>query len=124
MPRPDQTLDRLRIVGLTVSARIGVRDWEQQVPQRLRIDIELPVRAAAAAATDALEDAVDYGAVSRRVSEFAAGRRDRLIETLAERIAALVLAEFAVPWVSVTLHKPGAVPNAEDVVLTIERRRG
>jgi 7,8-dihydroneopterin aldolase/epimerase/oxygenase len=115
--------DRLHIEGLCVQALIGVRPWEQQVRQLLIIDLELAVDAAQAAGSDALEHAVDYGAVARRVTEYASESRFGLIETAAEQLANLVRDEFGVPWLRVRVAKPGAVPNATTVAVEIVRGR-
>jgi dihydroneopterin aldolase len=114
-------MDELSIRGLEISALIGVRDWERRVRQTVVVDLDLTIDARRAGATDQLKDAVDYGAVARRVTDLVAANESLLIETLAERIAATITTEFAVARVRIALHKPGAVPNARDVVLTIER---
>jgi dihydroneopterin aldolase len=116
-------MDKVRVAGLALSALIGVDAWERHVRQTVRIDIEFDVDASTAAATDDLADAVDYGAVARRITDLVENSGFRLIETLAERIAECVLAEFRVPRVKVVLHKPNAVPNAHDTSLEIERHR-
>jgi len=115
--------DSLRIVGLKVATLIGVRDWERHVRQSITLDLELRIDASRAAQGDSISDAVDYGAVSRRVTALVAGSSVQLVETLAENVAAAVLREFAVNHVSVTVHKPGAVANATDVALTVQRAR-
>jgi dihydroneopterin aldolase len=116
-------MDKLRVSGLAVSARIGVHAWERQVRQRLLIDIELTTDAARAAAADNLEAALDYGAVARCVIAFVAASEYRLIETLAERIAQRLLDDFPVKRLKVMVHKPSAVPGAQDTSIEIERRR-
>ncbi len=114
-------MDELSIRGLTISTLIGVRDWERKVRQTVVIDLDLAVDVRRASETDDLRDAVDYGAIARRVTAIADANGAGLIEALAERIATTIRAEFAVTRVRVALHKPGAIPNAQDVVLTIER---
>jgi dihydroneopterin aldolase len=116
-------MDTLRITGLEVSAHIGVRDWERAVRQQLFIDLEIPTTAAAAAMDDNLRDALDYGAVARRVREIVGASRCGLIETLAELIAARILSEYSVGRVTVVVHKPSAIPGARDTSIEIERRR-
>jgi 7,8-dihydroneopterin aldolase/epimerase/oxygenase len=116
--------DRLSIEGLRVQAFIGVRDWERRVRQPLVIDLEMRTDAARAAAGDDLADAVDYGAVARRVTEYAGESSFGLIESLAENIAALVRREFGVGWLRVRVRKPRAVPNADVVAVEIERGAG
>ena len=115
--------DTLRITGLEVSAYIGVHDWERTVRQQLFIDLELPTNATAAATTDDLRDALDYGAVARRVVELVGASRCGLIETLAELIAGRLLSEYSIGRVSVVVHKPSAVAGARDTSIEIERSR-
>jgi dihydroneopterin aldolase len=105
-------MDKLRITGLEVSARIGIRDWEQQVLQRLSIDLELEMDAARPAASDDIVDALDYGLVARDVIDFVRASRFHLIETLAEHIAQRLLDSFSVSRLKLCVHKPGAVPDA------------
>lgn len=116
-------MDKLRIIGLAVSARIGIHAWEQQVRQRLSIDLELETDAARTAASDDIADALDYGIISRDVADYVSTSECRLIETLAERIAQRVLAGFPVAKLRVRVHKPGAVPGARDTSIEIERSR-
>lgn len=114
-------MDTIRIRGLKAEAVIGVHDWERKLPRVLIVDLELAADAARAAAKDRIGDALDYHAVSQAVIAFVAESRVQLIETLAEQLAALLQDKFAVRWLSLTVHKPGAVAAAQDVSVTIER---
>ena len=114
-------MDKLQINGLRVSAIIGVRAWERQLRQPLLIDLGFAIEAASAAASDAIDDALDYGAVARRVTELTQASSFQLIESLAESIAAMVLDEFEPASVIVKVSKPGAVPQAQGVSVEIER---
>ena len=76
------------------------------------------------AASDRIEDTLNYKAVAKRVIGFVQDSQFELVETLAERVAQLILDEFEVPWLRLTLNKQGAVRGARDVGLIIERRRG
>ena len=116
-------MDKLRIVGLEVSARIGVHAWEQHVRQRLSIDLEFETDAARAATSDDLADAMDYGAIARDVVDFVGTTQFRLIETLAEHIARRLLDSFRITLLTVRVHKPGAVPGARDISIEIRRSR-
>ncbi len=116
-------MDKLIIQDLRVQAHIGVRPWEQQVRQPLLLDLELATDASRAAATDALAQALDYGALSRRLTAFVAASRYGLIETLAEQIAALLQQEFGVHWLRLRIRKPLAIPDAAFVAIEIERGR-
>ncbi len=114
-------MDTVHIRGLRTEAAIGVYDWERDIRQVLVVDLELASDNRTAAATDAIEDAVDYAAISSRVLAFIEGSECQLIETLAEQLAALVMSEFGVPWLRLRLDKPGAVAEAESVGVEIER---
>ena len=102
---------------------IGVYDWERRIRQPVVIDLEMGADVARAAASDEVADTLDYKAVSKRVQQFVGESGFLLVETLAERIAALVLDEFPVPWVRVKLDKPGALRGARGVGVVIERER-
>lgn len=108
---------------LTVEAVIGVYAWERRVPRPLRLDLELETDTRDAAATDSIGRTIDYEVVARRVAEIAAREPHHLLETLAEAIAAALLAEFDCDRVRLTLAKPGAVATAREVGIRIERGR-
>ena len=114
-------MDIVFIRGLQAATVIGVYDWERKVRQTVVLDLELATDNRQAAASDSIEDAVDYAAISARVQSFIEDSEFRLIETMAEQVAAIVLAEFSVPWLRLRLAKPGAVASATDVGVLIER---
>ena len=114
-------MDKVYIKGLKTDAVIGVYDWERDIRQTLVLDLELGSDNRVAAANDAIEDAVDYDAISGRILAYVADSEFELIETLAERVAEIVMREFDIPWVRLKLSKPGAVADAEDVGVIIER---
>ena len=116
-------MDIVFLRGLRVDAVIGVYGWERQIRQTLSLDLELATDVAAAAASDDIGDAVDYYAVSKRVTAFVEASEFRLVETLAERVAELVLTEFSVSWLRLTVAKPGALRDCQSVGVSIERRR-
>jgi 7,8-dihydroneopterin aldolase/epimerase/oxygenase len=118
--------DRLSVVGLEATGHHGVFEHERRDGQVFRVDLVLGLDTAAAAASDRLEDTVDYGALSARVKEAVERDPVDLIETLAQRIADLCLADPRVQWAEVTVHKPDAPIEAtfSDVRLTIHRSRG
>jgi 7,8-dihydroneopterin aldolase/epimerase/oxygenase len=99
-------LDKLFITGLEFYGHCGITDAERQTGQRLSLDLEILCDAAKAAAGDRLENAVDYAAVSRRMVEFASKESCTLIETLAERMADVLLREFGAREVRLRLKKP------------------
>ncbi|MBI2382917.1 MAG: dihydroneopterin aldolase [Gammaproteobacteria bacterium] len=116
-------MDIIQIRGLKLEAVIGVHAWEQRLPRPLLLDLELATDARRAATRDELADAVDYAAVVAAVCKLATESRYKLLETLAEAVARLLVTQFGVARVKVTVHKPGAVAAAQDVAVTIERAR-
>jgi len=114
-------MDTVRIRGLKVEAIVGVHDWERRLPRPVVIDLELATDVARAAKSDALKDALDYAAVAGAVAEFVGASQFQLVETLAERLAEKLRAQFGVAWVKLEVHKPGAVPGAQDVSVSIQR---
>ena len=115
--------DRIFLHGLTVECVIGFIDWERRVKQSVVLDIELPVDCRRASLTDEVADTLDYKKVAKRVQAFVAASEFKLVETLAHRVALLILEEFAVEWVRVALNKPGAIRDSRDVGVVIERSR-
>ena len=114
-------MDTIFLKDIRVQTIVGVWDWERRMPQTVSIDLELGADVHRAAETDNIESTLDYRAVAKRVSGFVAESRFQLIESMAEGIAEIVTGEFTVPWVKVTVHKPGAVRGSSDVGVIIER---
>lgn len=114
-------MDTLRITGLKTEALIGVHAWERKLPRTLLMDLELATDLARAARSDAITDALDYAAVADVTIAFVRESRYQLVETLAERLAEKLMKEFRTPWLRITVHKPGAVPAAQSVSVTLER---
>jgi dihydroneopterin aldolase len=114
-------MDIVYIRGLRAQAVIGVYEWERLVRQTLVVDLEMASDTARAAASDAIADALDYAAISQRVLALVEESQYQLIESLAAEVARVVTGEFGVPWLKVRVSKPGAVAEAEDVGVVIER---
>lgn len=114
-------MDKIFIEGLQIETVIGVFDWEREIKQTVTIDLEMSKDIRPAAASDDLQYALDYKAISDRIIEFVEASSFQLIETMAESIAELVRQEFGVDWLRLTLGKPGAVPAARTVGVQIER---
>ncbi len=115
--------DWVFVHGLKVDAVIGVFEWERGIRQQLVFDLDMQLNKSTAAHSDELRDTVDYAAVSERVMAFTRTARYELIESLAEAVAKLLLHEFAIKTVLLRLSKPGAVPQADNVGVLIERSR-
>ena len=112
------------IRGLTVSAVIGVYDWEREVEQVLTFGVDLAADVSRAAGNDDVADAVDYSQVAATVTRVVRDGRFQLIETAVERVAERVLADYPVGWVRVEVAKPIAADggvNAYTAVISIER---
>lgn len=116
-------MDTVFIRQLAIETVIGIFDWERKTRQTVFLDLEMAADVRRAAASDAIEDALDYKAVSKRLQQFVGTSSFLLVETLAERCADIVREEFAVPWLRLTVNKRGALSNATDVGVTIERGR-
>ena len=116
-------MDTIFLSGLTTECIIGIWDWERRVRQKVVVDIEMAADIRRAAATDSIDDTLDYKRVSKRLLEFIGDSQFQLVETLTERIAEIVVCEFGVAWVRVRLNKQGAIRGARDVGIQIERRR-
>lgn len=114
-------MDIIFIRELEIETVIGIFDWERQIRQKISLDLEMGTDIRRAAGADAIEHTLDYKAVSKRLIQFVSESEFMLVETLAERIATLVMGEFDVPWLRLTLNKPGAVRGSRSVGVIIER---
>ncbi len=114
-------LDKVFIEGLEVDTVIGVFDWERGIRQCLRLDLECAWDVRVPAGGDELAHALDYAALAARIQAFAGEARFLLVETFAERLAGVLMAEFGIPWLRLRVTKPGAVPAAAGVGVEIER---
>jgi dihydroneopterin aldolase len=114
-------MDIVFLRDLRIDTVIGIYDWERRTRQTLIFDLEMGVDIRQAAASDNIEDTLNYKAVAKRLIQFVGGSQFQLVETLAERCANIILTEFNVPWVRLTLNKKGAVRSATDVGVIIER---
>ena len=119
--RTPRIMDIIFLSGLTTECIIGIWDWERRVKQKIVVDLEMGADIRRAAATDHIDDTLDYKRVAKRLLQFIGDSQFQLVETLAERIAELVITEFAVPWVRVRLNKQGAIRGSRDVGILIER---
>lgn len=114
-------MDIVFIKQLEVISQIGVYEWEKSVQQKLYFDLEMAFDNKPAAKNDDINLALNYFSVSEVVNAFAQNNQFELIETMAERVASLIMVKFSVPWIKLTLHKPGALPKAESLGVQIER---
>lgn len=115
------SMDIIFLTDLRIDTVIGIFDWERRIKQTVIFDLEMGADIRKAAATDSIADTLDYKAVAKRVIQFVEASEFQLVETLAEKVAQLILDEFTVPWVRVKLNKTGAIRGARDVGILIER---
>lgn len=117
--------DRIRLTGLTVRGRHGVFDFEREQGQDFVLDVDLELDLARAAATDDVTDTVHYGELAEALVEVVAGEPVNLIETLADRLVRVCLADPRVAAATVTVHKPHApIPHRfADVAVVLRRER-
>lgn len=114
-------MDRVFIEGLKVDALIGVYEWEREILQPLEFDIEMATDIRPAATHDELSLTLDYFSISEAITDLVKNSSYKLIETLAESVSELIREQFGVCWVKIKVSKPGAVPNARNVAVQIER---
>ena len=116
-------MDKVFIEGLEIDALIGIYDWERRIRQTVALDIEMRFDNRRPAATDKIEDTLNYKSVSKRLIAFIEASEFQLVETLAERCAEIILDEFDVQYVRLRLAKSGAVRGSKSVGVQIERER-
>jgi 7,8-dihydroneopterin aldolase/epimerase/oxygenase len=114
-------VDIVYIRELQVQTVIGIYDWEREVRQAVCLDLEMGTDIREAAATEDIENTLNYKSVSKRLIAFIEGSEFLLVETMAEEVAQLVMQEFGVRWLRLRLGKPGAIRGARDVGVMIER---
>jgi dihydroneopterin aldolase len=119
----EATDDRIFLRGLEVECTIGFIDWERRVRQTIVLDLEFPCDCARAAASDAVADTVDYKQVAKRVLAWVPETEFHLVESLAHRLALLLLAEFSLAWIRITICKPGAIRHSREVGVSLLRRQ-
>jgi len=114
-------MDVVFIEDLRIETVIGIYDWERKIKQVVAFDLEMAFDNRKPAASDRIEDTLDYKAVSKRLIAFVESAHFELVETLAERCAEVVQHEFGVSWLRLKLSKPGAVTGSKAVGVIIER---
>ena len=114
-------MDIIFLSELRIDTVIGIFDWERRIKQTVIFDVEMAADIKKAAATDRIDDTLDYKAVAKRIIQFVEDSEFQLVETLAESVAQMILSEFNVPWVRLKLNKTGAIRGARDVGILIER---
>ncbi|MCC6209046.1 MAG: dihydroneopterin aldolase [Gammaproteobacteria bacterium] len=116
-------MDTIYLTDLKIDTVIGIFEWERRVKQSVSLDLEMSTDVARAARSDSIADALDYKAVAKAVIEFVENSSFQLVETLAERVAELIIQKFGVEHVRLRVNKRGAIRGARDVGVFIERSR-
>ena len=116
-------MDKVFIEALEIECVIGIYDWERTIKQPIVLDIEMAFDNRVPAASDSIDDTLDYKSVSKRLIGFVSESSFGLVETLAERCCEIILSEFKVSHVKMKLSKIGAVRGAKAVGVMIERTR-
>ncbi len=114
-------MDIIFLGGLEIETIIGIYDWERETKQTIALDIEMAFDIQKAAETDDIQYTLDYKTVSKRIISYVEKSNFFLVETLISEIANIIINEFNVPWVKITLNKKGAIRGASDVGIIIER---
>ena len=114
-------MDIVFIRELQIETVIGIYDWERKIRQTISLDIEMAADIQQAAKSDNIDDTLSYKTVAKRLIEFVEESEYELVEALAEKICSIIIEEFAVPWVKLSLSKPGAVRGSKAVGVIIER---
>jgi dihydroneopterin aldolase len=115
--------DKIFIQDLEIRCIVGIFDWERKIKQKVVLDLEFPANIQKAARHDRIKDTVDYKRIAKRTIAFVSESRFYLIETLAERLAQMLLKEFKLPQIKIRLSKPGALRGSRNVGVEILRKR-
>jgi dihydroneopterin aldolase len=116
-------MDAIILRDLRVETLIGIHKRERHVTQTVSIDLDIGLPGTSVFKSDKVTDTIDYEQVALKIKALAASGHFRLVETLAERIARLLLEEFGAPWAKISVAKIGILANAKFVGVTIERKR-
>jgi dihydroneopterin aldolase len=115
--------DAIFLSDLRVETVIGIWGWELKIRQTVSLDLEMGADIRRAAESDSIDDTLNYKKVAKRIQQFVSDSEFQLVETLAEKVAGIILDEFDVPWVNVRINKPGAIRGARDVGVAIRRSK-
>ena len=116
-------MNSIFIHDLRVETRIGVYDWEGELPQTIRLDVEIGLPSDAVFASGDFGDALDYASVVKRLQSFAADHPHKLMERFAQAVADVLIGEFGVPWVKLRVAKIAPIAGVREIGVAIERSR-
>jgi dihydroneopterin aldolase len=116
-------MNRIFIHDLRLETRIGVYDWERQLPQTIRLDLDITLPSEKPFTSGKLEDALDYAAIVARIKAFAKDNPHPLLERFTEAVAHIILSEFGAPGVRLRVAKLAPLPGVREIGVEIERTR-
>ena len=116
-------MDKIFLNDLKIDTIIGIYDWERETLQTLTFDLEIDWDIRKAAASDHINDTLDYGSIAKTIVTFVENSNYQLIETLAEDVCTLLLQDFAIPKIKLTLSKPVALHGQNIARIVIERNK-
>lgn len=114
-------MDTVYVRDLKMDARIGIYEWEKRIRQKIRVDLEMAWDNRIPATSDDIKDTLNYKTAAKRVMQLVENSHYELVERLAETIATTLMGDLGVPWIRVTVGKPGAVRGSSEVGVQIER---
>lgn len=114
-------MDIIFLRELKLTTLIGVYEWEKLAPQTLQLDLDIAMPDNRACISDSIDDALDYAQVAQHIQTMLGEGHFSLLESLAERIAQIILKDFNAPWVRVSVAKLQAIRNCKLVGVSIER---
>ena len=114
-------MDRIYLQDLRVEAVIGIWEWERRIRQTISLDLEMATDVRRATASDDIEDALNYRSIAKQLAETVEQSEFQLVETLAETLARIVVVDFGVSWLKLTVSKPGAIQGSRNVGVVVER---
>ena len=115
-------MDIIYLKDLRIDTVIGIYAWEQAITQKISLDIEVGIDINSAAASDDIADTLNYALLADSLNQFISAKSFRLLETLAYQTAEFLQQRFKISWLRLKINKLGAVPNAKEVGVIIERR--
>ena len=115
-------MDKIFLKNLKLKTRIGIFAWEKQIDQTINIDVEIGTDIKKAADTKDIQYSLDYKTLSKMIIDYVENNQHNIVETLIENIANMVLKEFKVEYITISISKPGAIRGSQDVGITITRK--
>lgn len=114
-------MDIVFINKLKVYSIVGIFDWERKAPQELVFDVQLAWDISKAAKSEDIDDALNYAEVANSLADFVKEKQFKLLETLLEQSAGMIMEKYKVPWLRISCEKTQVMTSVKGVGLTVER---